>query len=237
MDGPNASGGDGRRPAGALASGAVAPWATSSEFVQNVIRCTILRKKNARWTGSLRWAHLRAWIGPKEDREGPPRWGLSARSKIPKQGRLGLDFAIWMQRGSSGVDLGLYRSLFRVKRQENRGINGLDLLLGVLLVHDGEEEARTRWRVGPRDQWAKEEKRGGARCGPGKEWAGVGKLGRAGKGSAGPSGQNEWGKRRKVLLFFFSIFLSFIPKPFQVPFKNQFWNTFELYSKLHSTKI
>jgi hypothetical protein len=65
-------------------------------------------------------------------------------------------------------------------------------------------------------------KRGGARCGPGKEWAGVGKLGRAGKGSAGPSGQNEWGKRRKVLLFFFSIFLSFIPKPFQVPFKNQF---------------
>jgi len=45
-------------------------------------------------------------------------------------------------KGSSGVDLGLYRSLFRVKRQENHRINGLDLLLGVLLVHGGEEEGK-----------------------------------------------------------------------------------------------
>ena len=133
-----------------------------------------------------------------------------------------------MQRGSSGVDLGLYRSLFRVKRQENRGINGLDLLLGVLLGCEmREEKALTRGpKLSARGRWVpvvghREEGRVERRGPQGKMGLG-GVLGRAqGERERSRPGARGVGPRlgfQEFSLFFFISFLFLFPKPFQTEF-------------------
>jgi hypothetical protein len=79
---------------------------------------TVSRKKNTGMKRSSPRSRLSAWLGPRENGEGLPRRGTRSatpRSELQRIRRLGLGFTTWMQRGSRGVYLGLYRGLICTK--------------------------------------------------------------------------------------------------------------------------
>ena len=82
-----------------------------------------------RFKGTRGWreaprTHLGAWFAQGTNEGRAPRGETSSatpRSKLKRTRRLGLGFLTLTQRGSHGVDLGLYRSLITHERKKSRG--------------------------------------------------------------------------------------------------------------------